>query len=402
MPAKSKSQQRLFGMLHAYNKGELHGSKSLMKKMKSMSSHISDEDARHFAETPHKGLPEKKAGAINDLKNNLTDGADMLTTGMGKGLTYIPMFFPALGSGIYGLGEGLVTGQDPLETAASRAKATWQAGNSLGPKGWSIYDLQRKLDRHTDFIIDNYKRRNNIDETTGNPLDVAAMTALRTAGAAGEWIPGTGSKAQKAVVKAPGILSRIPGLAKLTQAKRYQKLKAFVDKAMVGTGRTAGVGAVAAQGAIPSIQPVIERQQQEFEAQLKKLTEEAEASGWKADALDRIENLKPGQEPDPVDLSSAPKAVPGQPGSALPGYLRAENNPETSVTLGKVLKLLRPAATAGAGIGALAGGTLGYALTDKRKPAWKKARNATLAAIAAGALGGLSGSAYKLYTATRG
>ena len=70
MPAKSKSQQRLFGMLHAYNKGELHGSKSLMRKMKSMSSRISDEDARHFAETPHKGLPEKKAEDMSLICKN--------------------------------------------------------------------------------------------------------------------------------------------------------------------------------------------------------------------------------------------------------------------------------------------------------------------------------------------
>ena len=64
MPAKSKSQQRLFGMLHAFNKGEFHGGKGLRKRLSEMSRHISDEDARHFAETPHKNLPEKKASFI--------------------------------------------------------------------------------------------------------------------------------------------------------------------------------------------------------------------------------------------------------------------------------------------------------------------------------------------------
>lgn len=61
MPAKSKSQQRLFGMVHAYNKGEFHGSRALRKRIAELSRHISDEDARHFAETEHTGLPEKKA-----------------------------------------------------------------------------------------------------------------------------------------------------------------------------------------------------------------------------------------------------------------------------------------------------------------------------------------------------
>lgn len=69
MPAQSKSQQRLFGMLHAYNKGEFKGSKSLRKKLQNMSKHISDESAVHFAETPHKGLPEKKAYTLHQVVN---------------------------------------------------------------------------------------------------------------------------------------------------------------------------------------------------------------------------------------------------------------------------------------------------------------------------------------------
>lgn len=64
MPARSKSQQRLFGMLHAYNKGELECSKSLKAKLSNLSKHISDEDAEHFAKTKHEGLPEKKAAAV--------------------------------------------------------------------------------------------------------------------------------------------------------------------------------------------------------------------------------------------------------------------------------------------------------------------------------------------------
>lgn len=59
MPARSKSQQRLFAMVHAYNKGEFHGSRSLRKRVADLSKHISDEDARHFAKTKHDGLPER-------------------------------------------------------------------------------------------------------------------------------------------------------------------------------------------------------------------------------------------------------------------------------------------------------------------------------------------------------
>lgn len=64
MPARSKAQQRLFGMVHAYNKGEFHGSRSLRNRVAALSRRISDTDAQHFAKTPHDGLPEKKAQAL--------------------------------------------------------------------------------------------------------------------------------------------------------------------------------------------------------------------------------------------------------------------------------------------------------------------------------------------------
>jgi hypothetical protein len=59
MPAKSKPQQRLFAMVHAYNKGELHCDMRLRKRIATLSKRISDEDASHFAETRHAGLPER-------------------------------------------------------------------------------------------------------------------------------------------------------------------------------------------------------------------------------------------------------------------------------------------------------------------------------------------------------
>lgn len=76
MPAKSKSQQRLFGMVHAYQKGKL---KDAPESVKEIARSISDEDAEHFAKTKHRGLPEKKANmhgfmnkcADSDLKRQL-------------------------------------------------------------------------------------------------------------------------------------------------------------------------------------------------------------------------------------------------------------------------------------------------------------------------------------------
>lgn len=56
MPSKSKSQQRFFGMVDAYKKGEL---KNASSKIKKAANGMSMDDVKDFAETKHKGLPEK-------------------------------------------------------------------------------------------------------------------------------------------------------------------------------------------------------------------------------------------------------------------------------------------------------------------------------------------------------
>jgi hypothetical protein len=56
MPAKSKSQQRFFGMVHKCQKTGNCAS----PEVKKVAGDISYDDADDFASTKHKGLPEKK------------------------------------------------------------------------------------------------------------------------------------------------------------------------------------------------------------------------------------------------------------------------------------------------------------------------------------------------------
>lgn len=56
MPAKSKKQQKFFGMVRAAQKG----AKNMSAKVKSVAKSISPKSARDFASTKQKGLPEKK------------------------------------------------------------------------------------------------------------------------------------------------------------------------------------------------------------------------------------------------------------------------------------------------------------------------------------------------------
>lgn len=60
MPARSKSQQRLFAMALALERGKMPKSKS-SKKIKAISKGMSEEEIRKFAKTPHKGLKENRA-----------------------------------------------------------------------------------------------------------------------------------------------------------------------------------------------------------------------------------------------------------------------------------------------------------------------------------------------------
>ena len=71
MPAQSKSQQRLFGMVHAIQKGTLDKD-SVSEEVRRMAKDIDPESVNHFAETKHTKLPEKKKKKVK--KSAFTDG----------------------------------------------------------------------------------------------------------------------------------------------------------------------------------------------------------------------------------------------------------------------------------------------------------------------------------------
>jgi len=65
MPAVSKAQQRFMGMVHAAQKGDMENPSPEVSKA---ADSMSDKDAKDFASTSHKGLPDKKTEQINKLK----------------------------------------------------------------------------------------------------------------------------------------------------------------------------------------------------------------------------------------------------------------------------------------------------------------------------------------------
>nr|BDD47560.1 hypothetical protein 12 [Legionellales bacterium] len=63
MPAASETQQRLMGMVHAYQQGKLNladlPNQELRDKIKSLAKSMKKKDAEEFASTKHKGIPAK-------------------------------------------------------------------------------------------------------------------------------------------------------------------------------------------------------------------------------------------------------------------------------------------------------------------------------------------------------
>jgi hypothetical protein len=63
MPAVSKAQQRFMGMVHAADKGETPASPEVAK----VSASMKDSDAKDFASTKHKGLPDHVKEAVKEI-----------------------------------------------------------------------------------------------------------------------------------------------------------------------------------------------------------------------------------------------------------------------------------------------------------------------------------------------
>ena len=78
--AKSRAQQRFFGMVRAAQKGEGAASPEVAK----VAGEISKKDAKDFAKTKHKGLPEKK-NVEEELTGDLKTDAERYRVPRGPG-----------------------------------------------------------------------------------------------------------------------------------------------------------------------------------------------------------------------------------------------------------------------------------------------------------------------------
>jgi len=140
MPAVSKAQQRFMGMVHAAQKGDMENPSPEVQKA---ADSMSDKDAKDYASTSHKGLPDKKENMIT--RNRLTE---IVKEVMVEEAEYQAFFKKALekaGKGINDMSD------DEKKAFFNKIDTAW---NGKGEKNEELTGNQHKLDVDKDGDIE--------------------------------------------------------------------------------------------------------------------------------------------------------------------------------------------------------------------------------------------------------
>ena len=140
MPAVSKAQQRFMGMVHAAQKGDMENPSPEVQKA---ADSMSDKDAKDFASTSHKGLPNKKENMIT--RNRLKE---IVKEVMVEEAEYQAFFKKALekaGKGINDMND------DEKKAFFNKIDTAW---NGKGEKNEELTGGQHKLDVDKDGDIE--------------------------------------------------------------------------------------------------------------------------------------------------------------------------------------------------------------------------------------------------------
>jgi hypothetical protein len=143
MPAVSKAQQRFMGMVHAVQKGDMEApSKEVEKAADSMS----DKDAKDFASTKHKGLPNKKENMNTTISRDRLK--EIVKEVMTEESEYQAFFQKALSKA----GKSIPSMSDDEKKAFfDKIDSAW---NGKGEKNEALVGGQKKLDVDGDGDIE--------------------------------------------------------------------------------------------------------------------------------------------------------------------------------------------------------------------------------------------------------
>jgi hypothetical protein len=141
MPAQSKAQQRFMGMVHAVQKGDMEApSKEVEKAADSMTN----KDAKDYASTSHKGLPNKKEN-MKITKERLKELVKEVMTEESEYQAFFQKALDKAGKGINDMND------DEKKAFFNKIDTAW---NGKGEKNEELTGDQHKLDVDKDGDIE--------------------------------------------------------------------------------------------------------------------------------------------------------------------------------------------------------------------------------------------------------
>jgi hypothetical protein len=163
MPAVSKAQQRFMGMVHAAQKGDMENPSPEVQKA---ADSMSDKDAKDFASTSHKGLPNKKENMIT--RNRLKEIVKEVMVEEAEYQTFFKKALEKAGKGINDMDDA------EKKVFFNKVDTAW---NGKGEKNEELTGGQHKLDADKDGDIEG---DDLADLRAGKKVDEAAN--LKTIG----------------------------------------------------------------------------------------------------------------------------------------------------------------------------------------------------------------------------
>ena len=154
MPSKSKAQQRFFGMVDAYKKGEM---KNPSSKIKKAANGMSMSDVKDFAETKHKGLQVIRL-TESDLRNIVKESVNKILNEMSPEV-YMNYQKGRLNQANQARANGDYDTEMKMRSKAVAGGNAW--GNAMRQK--------HGFDSVDDFNQTAQKSRNGITNQSGNP-----------------------------------------------------------------------------------------------------------------------------------------------------------------------------------------------------------------------------------------
>jgi hypothetical protein len=139
MPAVSKAQQRFMGMVHAAQKGDMENPSPEVEKA---ADSMSDKDAKDFASTSHKGLPNKKENMIT--RNRLKEIVKEVMVEEAEYQTFFKKALEKAGKGINDMDDA------EKKEFFNKIDTAW---NGKGEKNEELTGGQHKLDVDKDGDI---------------------------------------------------------------------------------------------------------------------------------------------------------------------------------------------------------------------------------------------------------